>query len=488
MDISVIGAGVGGLAAALRVLSRGHDCTIYERQDQIGGRARVFQTENYTFDAGPTIITAPFLFEELFELFDESLDDYVNLLRLDPWYRIRFEDGRTLPFVDSKKRMIDELRSFSTADANRYKQYLNNTKAVFDVAFKELGDQPFNSVLSMIKVIPDLLRHDALSSVYGKVDNYFRNEHIKKALSFHPLLIGGNPLKTTSIYRMIHYLEREWGVHYVQGGTNQLISSLGRLFEENGGEIQLNTTVSDILVEDKSIKGFRTEEGLEISTDLLISNVDPAQLYANMLPEDSRGYWNSDRVDQLDYSMGLFVLFFGVNRSYDHLEHHEILLTQDYSKVLTDIFEEKKLPDNLNLYLHRPTANDSALAPDGHDAMYALVPVPNLNGNQNWSELGPEFRDRVVKTIENRVCPNLTESITEIFYMTPEDFQHDYLSKNGAGFSIQPKLTQSAWFRFHNKSHVDNLYLVGAGTHPGAGLPGVLCTAKAMENSLSDDV
>jgi phytoene desaturase len=486
MEVTVIGSGVGGLAAGLRMLRRGHDCTIYERQDQIGGRARVFERGEYVFDAGPTIITAPFLFEELFELFGEDLHDHVKLVRMDPWYRIRYGDGDTLDFSDSVEGMVDEIRSLSPQDARRYPVYLRKTRRLFEIAFGELRDQPFNDLFSMMKVLPDLLQNDALATVYGKIDQFFRNDKIKKALSFHPLLIGGNPLTTTSIYRLIHYLEREWGVHYVKGGTNQLIDALGTLFRDQGGTIRLNSTVERIRTQNETVHELILKDETRISTDVVVSNVDPPYLYENIIDDDERGYWTQDRLDELDYSMGLFVLFFGTDRTYDHLEHHEILLTEDYEDVLTDIFSRKNLPRNLNLYLHRPTATDPSLAPEGHETMYALVPVPNLRGDQDWSEIGDRFADRVLQQLEVRVCPELTESLTERFFMTPEDFRTDYLSRFGSGFSIQPTLSQSAWFRFNNKSHIEDLYLVGAGTHPGAGLPGVVSSAKTMENSLRD--
>ncbi len=488
MQISIIGAGVGGLAAGLRMLSRGHECTIYERQEQIGGRARVYKRGNYIFDAGPTIITAPSLFNELFDLFDEDLHDYVDLLRLDPWYQIRFEDGDVLPFHDSTQEMVREMREIHQSDANRYREYLKKTRDVFNIAFKELGDQPFDNILTMIRVLPDLLKHDAFSSVYGRVDEFFDHEKIKKALSFHPLLIGGNPLTTTSIYRMIHVLEREWGVHYVQGGTHKLIQEIGELFRRNGGKIECNTTIEELIVRNGKVQGLRDDRNQEIPSDAVVSNVDPAHLYAEMLPAHLSGSFNEFRVKQFDYSMGLFVLYFGTDRSYENLQHHEILLTNNYKEVLDDIFRRKKLPDKLNLYLHRPTANDTSLAPPGHEVMYALVPVPNLKGQQDWSELASSFSQKIIDTLERRVCPNLSESITECFHMTPSDFEEDYLSRHGSGFSVQPKLSQSAWFRFHNNSTLNRLYLVGAGTHPGAGLPGVLCSAKTMENTLAGEL
>ncbi len=481
----VIGSGFGGLAAALRAQALGYETTVLERLDQPGGRAGVVKRNGYTFDLGPTIITAPFLIDELFRIHDRQRSDYVELRKLDPWYQIRYPDGQTLPFSDDLNLMKQNLNKFSPAASEQYQQYLDDTETVFEVGFEQLATEPFDSLWSMIRAIPDLVSNRAYQSVYKSVSNYFDSNYLRQAFSFHPLLIGGNPLTASSIYRLIHVLERKWGVRYAMGGTNRIVASLVSLLEETGGSIEYNSTIEEIIVEDDTAVGVKDQAGQIREADLVISNADPIQLYKHMLPDSCSPSGLRD-LDHYEQSMGLFVLYFGTNCQYDDIYHHEILLSDHYQDVLRDIFDRQVIPDELSMYLHRPTATDDDLAPDGHDTMYVLVPVPNLRGGQNWDETGPKLRDRVVEELERRVCPGLSESITTSFYRTPDEFKNDYLSEAGSGFSIQPNLTQSAWFRFHNNAPLENLYLVGAGTHPGAGVPGVLCSAKVMQNSLQN--
>lgn len=481
----VIGSGLGGLAAALRLQNLGYQTTVFERLQQPGGRAGVQRMDGYTFDLGPTIITAPFLIEELFELHGKQFNNVLELKALDPWYQIRFGDGSKLPFRAELNTMKNELEQFSSGASAHYEAYLRDTREMFKIGFKQLSTEPFDSIWSMVRVLPDLLANKAYLSVWDSVQSYFDSSHLQQAFSFHPLLVGGNPLTASSIYRLIHGLEREWGVHYSMGGTTRIVHELVNLFKHQGGQIHYKTTIDEVLIERGKARGVSIQDGGTELSDLVVSNADPVTLYSEMVPET---YAPGSLRGPTDYdqSMGLFVLYFGTNQTYSHLHHHEILLSSNYCQVLRKIFDHQQIPDELSMYLHRPSATDPDMAPEGHDAMYVLVPVPNLRGGQNWAEAGKRLQDRVIRRLEERVCPNLQENITTVFHRTPEDFKSEYMSFRGNGFSVQPILSQSAWFRFHNKSPIDDLYLVGAGTHPGAGVPGVLCSAKVVEQHVKE--
>ncbi|MEO1365996.1 MAG: phytoene desaturase family protein, partial [Acidobacteriota bacterium] len=490
----VIGAGFGGLAAALRLRARGYDVTIVERQDRPGGRAVVHRRGGYVFDAGPTIITAPFLLDELFALFGRRTADYVTLRSLEPWYRIRFDDGQHLDYSGDLDTMIDEIRRFDERDAAGYRRLLEHTRKIYQEGFERLGDQPFHDFGTMLKLAPALARLRSDRSVYRQTARFIRHPLLRQALSFHPLLVGGNPFTTTSIYSLIHYLERTGGVHFAMGGTAALVDGLVRLFEEQGGTIRYDATVTEIIAEGAPggrrrarAKGVRLADGDVMEADIVVANADAPFVYQNLVAPEHRGKWNDRRILGRKYSMGLFVLYFGATRHYENLAHHEILLGPRYRGLINDIFERKVLADDMSLYLHAPTRTDPSLAPAGCESMYALVPVPNLEAGIDWAEAGPRLRDRLVEHLSQTVCPGLDAAITEDFYVTPEHFKNRLLSVNGAGFSIQPVLTQSAYFRFHNRSEeLRDLYLVGAGTHPGAGVPGVLCSAKVLDRLLDE--
>ncbi|MEM1176712.1 MAG: phytoene desaturase family protein [Acidobacteriota bacterium] len=494
MKALVIGAGFGGLAAALRLRARGYDVTIFERQDRPGGRAVVHRRGGYTFDAGPTIITAPFLLDELFELFGRRTDDYVTLRSLEPWYRIRFDGGEHLDYSGNLDTMVEEIRRFDGRDADGYLRLLEHTRKIYKEGFERLGDQPFHDFGTMMKLAPALARLRSDRSVYRQTARYIKHPLLRQALSFHPLLVGGNPFTTTSIYSLIHYLERTGGVHFAMGGTAALVDGLVRLFEDQGGTIRYDATVDEILAEGATggrrrarAKGIRLADGEVVEADVVVANADAPFVYKNLVAPEHRGKWNDRRILGRKYSMGLFVLYFGATRQYDELAHHEILLGPRYRGLINDIFERKVLADDMSLYLHAPTRTDASLAPEGCESMYALVPVPNLEAGIDWSDAGPRLRDRLVEHLSQTVCPGLDSAITEDFYVTPEHFKNRLLSVNGAGFSIQPVLTQSAYFRFHNRSEeLRDLYLVGAGTHPGAGVPGVLCSAKVLDRLLDE--
>ena len=486
--VAVIGGGFGGLAAALRCKKLGFDVTVIERQDILGGRARVFQKGGYRHDAGPTVITAPFLFEELFELFDEKLEDYLEFVPLDPWYRFYFHNGKTFDYRPSIKDTNDEISKFDKRDIDGYESLIKTSKEIFEIGFEKLSDKPFLSFWEMIKQIPYLLKLKSYLTVSQLVNSKLKNEFLRKAFSIHPLLVGGNPFTTTSIYALIHYLERKWGVFFCMGGTGKIVRELEKLMLKKEIIIKKNTDIEKIITENNKVTKLKTTSGEEIYVDAVISNADPPTVYKEMLESKSSNYalFKSEKFTQ--YSMGLFVLFFGSKKQYHNVAHHTIWMAERYKELLKDIFENKILTDDFSLYLHRPTATDQTFAPTGKDSFYVLCPVPNLQGNVNWDKEGKILRNKIVKALSDTIMPDLDKNIEEDFWMTPQDFKNDYRSMHGAGFSIAPIFSQSAWFRYHNRDKkISNLYFSTAGSHPGAGIPGVLCSAKVVEKLIKKD-
>ncbi|MEM9401201.1 MAG: phytoene desaturase family protein [Pseudomonadota bacterium] len=478
----VIGAGFGGMAAALRLRARGYQVSIVDRAQRLGGRAQVFVRDGFRHDAGPTVITAPFLFDELFELFGRRRDEYVDFVPLDPWYRFVYPDGESFDYGGSVESTLSEIARLSPADVNGYRSLVAKSEAIYEVGFEQLADQPFHKLSSMFRLLPQLVRLRADRSVWQLVSKHIRDDRIRQAFSIQPLLVGGNPFDTTSIYNLIHFLERRWGIHFAMGGTGAIVDALARLMHEVGIRTELETTVEQIIIENDRATGIRLANGRTMNADLVVSNADPAHLYANMLERRYQTRQVRLKRRAAKFSMGMFVLYFGTRRQYHDVAHHTIWLGQRYRELLRDIFDRKILADDFSLYLHRPTATDPSFAPAGRDSFYVLAPVPNLKGGVDWSVEGPRFRKRIVAALDRTILPGLKHTIQSDFFMTPEDFRDDYLSVAGAGFSIAPLLRQSAWFRFHNRAEGPaNLLLVGAGTHPGAGLPGVLSSAKVLD-------
>ncbi len=481
----VVGGGFGGIAAALRLRARGFAVTLIDRGPMLGGRAQVYKRNGYIFDAGPTVITAPFLFEELFTLFNKSMSDYVKLVPVEPWYRFHFANGDRFDYGGSVEDTLAEIRRISPDDCEGYLSLVDMSRRIFDVGFTKLAHKSFHQATDMLKVIPELARLKSYRTVYGLVSSYIKHPLLRRALSLQPLLVGGNPFDTTSIYSLIHYLERRWGVHFPLGGTGALVRALTQLLREEDVKIQLNQTVREILVDRDYARGVRLQDGSVLTADAVIVNGDPPHVYKHMIAEQHRRKWTDKKIDRLKYSMGLFVLYFGARRKYEDVAHHTIIMGERYKGLLHDIFDKQVLADDLSLYLHRPTATDPNLAPSGCDSFYVLSPVPNLQADIDWSVAGPKYRDRIIEALEHSLLPELRQYITEDFYVTPVDFQQRYLSHWGTGFSIAPIFSQSAYFRFHNKSEeVNNLFFVGAGTHPGAGVPGVLSSAKVLDGLL----
>ena len=484
--ITVIGSGFGGIAAALRMKAKGHHVTLLEKHPDLGGRARVFKQEGFTFDGGPTVITAPYLLEELFSLFNKKISDYVAIKPLELWYRFMFEDGSTFDYTGNEKKMQDQIKKISSKDLNGYEQLIQFTEKIFNKGYIELADKPFNKITFMLKQIPDLLKLKSYQSVYQLVSNYISNDKLRRIFSMHPLLVGGNPFTTTSIYTLILSLEKKWGIHYAEGGTGKIISGLEQLMKEEGITILKNAEVIKFLIKNNEITGVKMKNGNVLESDLVICNADPPNVYKKLITEHEKyGFFFKQKLNTMNYSMGLFVYYFGSKKKYSNIAHHTIVFGNQYKNHLNNIFEKKILSNDISFYLHRPTASDESMAPINHDTFYVLVPVPNNLSNINWSEQAEVFKGQVINTMEKSILPEIKKNIVSDFYLTPDYFEKELCTLYGSGFSIQPKFTQSAYFRFHNQSEIfKNLYFVGAGTHPGAGVPGVLSSAKVLDKLL----
>ena len=482
MKSIVIGSGFGGIAAALRLKAKNHDVVLIEKHPDLGGRARVFKKNGFTFDGGPTVITAPYLINELFELFNKKPENYIKLSPLKTWYRFIFEDGTKFNYSGNENQMKDQIEKINKDDVEGYEKLVKFTKKIFDKGFTELADVPFEKPLFMMKQLPALLRLKSYKSVYSLVSSYVKNEKLRRMLSMHPLLVGGNPFTTTSIYGLILYLEKKWGIHYSMGGTGNIIKGLESLMNEEGIELIKGHEVTAIISSNNKIEGVKLDNKKTINADNVICNADPPAVYEKLLTQKKFSALFQWKQKRMEYSMGLFVYYFGTKKTYDDVEHHTIKFGDKYKEHLDDIFDKKKLNDDISYYLHRPSATDKTMAPKDHDCFYVLVPVPNNQSKIDWTIEGDKMKDLIIDKMEKALLPNLRENIVEDFYLTPDYFENELNTKYGSGFSIQPKFTQSAYFRFHNKSEIcKGLYFVGAGTHPGAGVPGVLSSAKVLD-------
>ncbi|MDX2237948.1 MAG: phytoene desaturase family protein [Hyphomonadaceae bacterium] len=482
----VIGAGFGGLAAAVRLGARGYRVTVLERRDACGGRAYVLKQDGFTFDCGPTIITAPFLFEDLWALCGRRFADDIDLRAMDPFYRLVFDDGETVTCYADHDAMRREIARIAPDDLAGYDRFLAHCAAIYRIGFERLGHARFDDWRAMARVAPDLLRLGGWRSVHGLVSHYIRNPRLRIALGFHPLFVGGDPFATTSVYCLINHLERAHGVHFAMGGTGALVRGLESLIAGQGGRIRCNADVAEIVIADGRAAGARLQSGETIAADIVVSNADAAHTYLKLLPKAAQNPITTERLRRSRYSMSLFVWYFGVRRRHESVAHHTIVLGPRYRGLIKDIFARKRLAPDMSLYLHRPTATDPRLAPDGCDAFYALSPVPNLDGAIDWRTEAEPYRRAIEARLEATVLPGLRGDIVTSAVMTPLDFRDVLLSEKGAAFGFEPILTQSAWFRPHNRSgDVPGLYLVGAGTHPGAGVPGVLSSARVLDAVVS---
>jgi phytoene desaturase len=480
--VAVIGGGFGGLATAIRLQSRGYDVHLFESRDKLGGRAYVYQQDGFRFDAGPTVLTAPFLLDELFELAGKKASDYFTLVPVEPFYRIEFHDGRSFEYGSDEAKTEALILKFAPDDLEGYRKMVAHAKAIFQKGFVELSSRSFLKFSDMLRVAPDLIRLQSYKTVFQFAASYVRDPMLRRVFSFHPLLVGGNPFQTTSIYALIHHLERRWGVHYALGGTGSVIEALGKLFTELGGHIHLSTPIRKILIEGGVAKGVETSSGHMLDAAAVVSNADVANTYLKLVAPAHRRKYTNAKLGRMRYSMSLFVIYFGTSKTYPGINHHTIILGKRYKALLHDIFTAKHLSDDFSLYLHRPTASDASMAPPGCDCFYVLAPVPNQASGIDWKQQSKPFRDRIMKFLEERYLPGLLDSIVTERLLTPLDFETTLDTHLGTGFSFEPIFTQSAWFRPHNESEdVQNLFFTGAGTHPGAGVPGVLCSAKIVE-------
>ena len=489
--IVVIGSGFGGLGAAARLAAAGHRVTLLEKRDKLGGRAYVYDLDGFKFDGGPTIITAPWMFDDIFAKAGKRREDYVEFVKCDPFYRIFDPDGNPFDYNDDEEFILAEIARRNPGDRDGYRRFVQSTKAIFDKGFVELADKPFLTVMDMLKVAPDLIRLRSHLSVYSYVSRFIRDDFLRQVFSFHPLLVGGNPFDTTSIYAMIHYLEREWGVWYAMGGTGALVDALGRLTSELGGEIRLDSEVREILVDGQSrrVRGVRLGDDSVIEADAVVCNADVGYSYLELIDARHRRKYTDRRISRMRYAMSLFVIYFGTRRRYldGNLKHHNIILGPRYRGLLKDIFHnDGTLAEDFSLYLHMPTFTDPSLAPDGCESFYVLSPVPNLKSGIDWREVAVPYRNAIMAFLEENYLPGLQENLVVEHTIDPLHFRDTLNSFQGSAFSVEPILTQSAWFRPHNRSEeFSNLYFVGAGTHPGAGLPGVLSSAKIADDLIA---
>jgi phytoene desaturase len=483
----VIGSGFGGLAAAIRLGARGYRVTVLEKQASPGGRGIVRERDGFVFDSGPTVVTAPFMFEDLWKLAGRDIKDDIDLRPVTPFYRIRFHDGTNFEYTGDADDMRNEVRKLNPEDVAGYDKFVEHSEKIFKVGFEELAHVPFGSWLDMAKIAPAMVKLQSFRSVYSLVASYIKDERLRQVMSFHPLLVGGNPFATTSIYTLIAFLERKWGVHYPMGGTGSLVNGLCKLIGSQGGNIRYNVEVEKILSEGRTAVGVRLKGGEEIAAEIVVSNQDSATTYRNLVDETVRKRWTNQKIENSRYSMGLFVWYFGTKKRYEDVAHHTIMLGPRYRGLLDDIFEGKKVCEDASLYLHRPTATDPNMAPAGCDTFYVLSPVPHLDSGTDWAAFGGTYRQRVSKMLSDTLLPDLESNLVVSEFITPQFFQDTLNSYKGAAFGIEPVLTQSAYFRPHNKSEeLRNLFLVGAGTHPGAGMPGVLSSAKVLDTIVPD--
>jgi phytoene desaturase len=486
----VVGAGFGGLALAIRLQAQGVQTTLLEKRDKPGGRAYVYEDQGFTFDAGPTVITDPTAIEELFTLAGKRMSDYVEMLPVAPFYRLCWEDGSHFDYANDQEALDRQIHARNPADVAGYQRFLAYSKAVFEEGYTKLGAIPFLSFRDMIAAGPQLARLQAWRSVYGMVSTFIQDEQLRQAFSFHSLLVGGNPFATSSIYTLIHALERKWGVWFPRGGTGALVKGMVKLFEDLGGRIELNAAVASIETREGRASGVRLEDGRSFAADAVASNADVMHTYDKLLGHHPRGVAQAASLGKKRFSNSLFVLYFGLDHHHSQLQHHTVCFGPRYRELIKEIFHGENLADDFSLYLHAPCVTDPSLAPPGCGSHYVLAPVPHLgNAPIDWEVEGPLYRDRIFDYLEKRYMPGLRSQLVTSRIFTPVDFREQLNAHHGSAFSLEPILTQSAWFRPHNRdAELPNLYLVGAGTHPGAGVPGVIGSAKATAGLMLEGV
>ncbi|WP_233280517.1 phytoene desaturase [Devosia rhizoryzae] len=486
---AVIGAGFGGIALAIRLQSAGIKTTLFEKRDKPGGRAYVYTDDGFTFDAGPTVITDPDCLEQLWELSGRKLSDYVTLMPVTPFYQLCWEDGYRFDYANDQAEIDRQIATKSPEDVEGYRRFLSYSEDLYREGYEKLGTVPFLNFWSMIKVAPQLMRLESHRSVYSKVSQFIKDDQLRQAFSFHSLLVGGNPFQTSSIYGLIHALERKGGVWFAKGGTGALIAGMVKLFEDLGGVVHLNAEIDRIDVDGDRAKALVLKDGTRHEFDQIASNADVVHTYKHMMRGTKRGEANGKALENKRYSMSLFVIYFGLKTTHPELKHHMVLFGPRYRELISEIFSTDGLADDFSLYLHAPSVTDDSLAPPGSSAYYVLSPVPHLGtADIDWEVEGPKYRDRILKYLNDRYIPGLLDDLVTVRHFTPFDFRDELNAHLGSAFSVEPILTQSAWFRPHNRDDdISNLYIVGAGTHPGAGIPGVVGSAKATAGLMIED-
>ena len=491
LKIAVIGSGFGGMAAAIRLQAAGHQVTLFEKRDLPGGRAYVYKDKGFTFDAGPTVITAPLALEEIFVSAGAALSDYVELMPVFPFYRLFWESGFKFDYSNNLEATISQIHAKNPSDVAGYSKFLDYTADVFHEGYTKLAHVPFINWSSMLKAAPQLIRLAAYRSVYKSVAKFIKDPELRQTFSFHSLLVGGNPFRTSSIYTLIHFLERKWGVTFPRGGTGALVNGMIKLFNEKGGVLLLNSEIEKILTDQSQVTGLQLKSGKNYQFDAVVSNADVVHTYTKLLGQEKAAESGRNKVLSQTQSMSLFLIYFGTNRQYPEVAHHNILFGARYKELLSEIFgSKKKIPDDFSLYLHAPTRTDEKMAPPGCEAFYVLSPVPHLgHAKIDWKTEGPKYADKILKYMEQRYLPDLTKHIVTQRIFTPDDFKSTFNSHLGSAFSTEPVLTQSAYFRTHNRDpQLKGMYFVGAGTHPGAGVPGVVNSAKATAELILSDL
>ncbi len=488
----VIGAGLGGLSAAMRLGAKGYRVTVIDRLDRPGGRGSSITKGGHRFDLGPTIVTVPEVFEQLWRECGRDFRADVDLRPVDPFYEIRWDDGSTFTVRQDEKAMLDEVARLSPRDVKGYRRFLKDSKARYEFGFEGMGRRPMHRLMDLIKELPGFVRLRADRSVHAHAKSRVRDPRLQMALSFHPLFIGGDPLNVTSMYILVSHLEKEFGVHYAMGGVQAMADAMVAVIRDQGGEVLMEREVDEITTDAGRATGVTLVDGAWIGADIVVSNSDPGHTYDHMLRNHAKRRWTPKRLKNSRWSMGLFVWYFGTKGTtgkWSDVGHHTILNAPRYTDLLHDIFIRKHLADDMSIYLHRPSVTDPSCAPMGDDTFYALAPVPNLTGENavNWSHMCQPYRERVQQVLHDKLIPGFADHLRESEIFTPDTFHSRYLSPHGAGFSLEPRIFQSAWFRPHNVSEeLAGLYLVGAGTHPGAGIPSVVASSEVLTQLVPD--
>jgi phytoene desaturase len=488
--VVVIGSGFGGLSLAIRLQAAGASVVLLEARDKPGGRAYVYEQDGFRFDAGPTVLTAPTAIDDLFRVANRERSDYIEFSELTPFYRLLWQDGTCFEYSGDEAALEAEIARLSPGDVEGYRRFRDYSRAVFAEGFERLAHVPFLDIWSMVRAAPKLVQLKSYRSVYGMVAKYIGDDKLRQAFSYHTLLVGGNPFSTSAIYALIHALELKWGVHFPHGGTGALVAALAKLFGDLGGDMRLSTPVDEVLVEQGGVSGVRLGSGEIIKADHVASNADVVYTYGTLLRNAPGAGAAARRLQRKDHSMSLFLVYFGVRGTYPELAHHTILFGRRYRELLNDIFNRGVLADDFSLYLHSPSVTEPGLAPPGHSTHYVLAPVPHLGiSDVDWETEGPRLAERILAAVEARCMPGLRRNLVTSRLFTPPDFESELNAWQGSAFSLQPTLLQSAWFRVHNRDdHIRGLYFAGAGTHPGAGIPGVVSSARATAELMLQDM